>query len=104
MKQYIRPKKVMPNRETWQTIYMDTVTIVMVFFVILWSISQGKDIGVSETVGDVTARMINLPGDVLFAPGKTELKPEGKAVFQKLFKDETGAVLNFKTSGLVRRL
>ena len=105
MKRFSSPSKSNGNREkTWQTIYMDLMTMVMVFFVILWSINQGKDVGVSETVGDVTARMINLPGDVLFAPGKKELRPGGKEVFKKLFEDKTGEVLNFQTSGLVKRM
>ena len=76
----------------------------MVFFVILWSLNQGKDIGVSETIGDVTARMLNLPGDVLFAPGKSEISAEGRAVFKELFYDETGQVLNFQTGGLTKRM
>ena len=90
--------------EPWQVIYMDLMTIIMVFFVILWSINQGKDVGVSETVGDQTTRMVSLPGDVLFAPGKKKLTKEGSAVFSKLFKDDTGTVLNFETGGLVQRL
>ena len=103
MKQFSSPKAGKGKEKAWQTIYMDLMTMVMVFFVILWSINQGKDIGVSETVGDVTARMINLPGDVLFPPGKVVLKPEGKEVLRKLFEDPTGEVLNFNTSGLVQR-
>ena len=90
--------------ESWQIIYMDLMTIIMVFFVILWSLNQGKDVGISETVGDQTANMINLPGDVLFSPGKTKITSEGQSVFKKLFKDENGAVLNFSTSGLVKRM
>ena len=104
MKRFSNPRKLKTGKETWQTVYMDNMTIIMVFFVILWSINQGKDIGISESVGDVTARMINLPGDVLFAPGQTRLKKEGKEVFKKLFKDESGQVLNFSTTGLVRRV
>ena len=80
------------------------MTIIMVFFVILWSLNQGKDIGISETVGDQTANMINLPGDILFPPGKTNITKDGQDVFAKLFKDENGAVLNFSTSGLVKRM
>ena len=90
--------------ESWQIIYMDLMTIIMVFFVILWSLNRGKDVGLSETVGDQTANMINLPGDVLFSPGKTSLTQGGRDVFSKLFDDKTGAVLNFSTSGLVKRI
>ena len=76
----------------------------MVFFVILWSLNQGKDIGVSETIGDVSARMISLPGDVLFPSGKHVLSNAGSAVFKSIFYDETGQVLNFQNSGLTKRL
>jgi outer membrane protein OmpA-like peptidoglycan-associated protein len=47
--------------------------------------------------------MVNLPGDVLFAPGKAELTGEGRDVLTRLFADPTGAVLNFDTGGLVKR-
>lgn len=104
MKKYATHNQRAVRKDTWQVIYMDLMTIIMVFFVILWSINQGKDVGVSETVGDVTARMINLPGDVLFAPGKTNLRQEGRDIFRQLFNDESGAVLNFQTSGLVKRM
>jgi len=90
--------------EAWQTIYMDLMTIIMVFFVILWSINKGRDDGVSETVGDQTARMINLPGDVLFPAGKTSLSSEGEEVFKTLFGASNGKLLNFKTNGLVKRM
>ena len=90
--------------EPWQIIYTDLMTIIMVFFVILWSLNQGKDTGISETIGDTTARMINLPGDVLFPPGKTQLSDEGKSVFKKIFYDETGSVLVFQNNGLTKRL
>jgi flagellar motor protein MotB len=90
--------------EPWQVIYTDLMTIIMVFFVILWSLNQGKDIGVSETIGDVSARMISLPGDVLFEPGKYDLSEEGSAVFEKIFYDETSQVLTFQNSGLTKRL
>ena len=85
-------------------IYTDLMTIIMVFFVILWSLNQGKDIGVSETVGDVSTRMISLPGDVLFPPGKSELSEEGSTVFKNIFYDENDQVLNFQNSGLTKRM
>ena len=90
--------------EPWQVIYTDLMTIIMVFFVILWSINQGKDVGISETIGDISSRTISLPGDVLFPPGKFDLSDEGKTVFNRIFYDETGQVLNFQTSGLTKRL
>ncbi|MFC1611833.1 flagellar motor protein MotB [Myxococcota bacterium] len=95
-----------PGRRTeaWQVIYMDLMTIIMVFFVILWSINQRQDEGVSETVGEETVKMVNLPGDVLFSSGKANLTREGKSIVRKLFDDDTGTVLNFDTGGLVKRL
>lgn len=90
--------------EPWQVIYTDLMTIIMVFFVILWSLNQGKDVGISETIGDVTARMINLPGDILFSPGKSNLSDEGSEVFRQIFYDESGSVLNFEDNPFTKRL
>lgn len=105
MKRFVKPARPKNSgAAAWQVIYTDLMTIIMVFFVILWSLNQGKDIGVSETIGDVTARMLNLPGDVLFSPGKSNLSSEGKEVFKELFYDETGQVLNFQTDGLTKRM
>ena len=104
MKRFASPRAKRNHSSSWQTIYTDLMTIIMVFFVILWSLNQGKDIGVSETVGDVTTRMINLPGDVLFGAGQSRLSEEGAEVFKDLFYDESGAVLNFQTSGLTKRM
>ena len=105
MKRNIDPTKKKRSRgEPWQIIYTDLMTIIMVFFVILWSTNQGKDIGISETIGDVSSRTISLPGDVLFPAGKFELSDEGKSVFNNIFYDETGQVLNFQSSGLTKRL
>lgn len=104
MKSYADPPKYRSRSAPWLIIYTDLMTIIMVFFVILWSLNQGKDIGVSETIGDVSARMISLPGDVLFPPGKHELSEEGNNVFKNIFYDETEQVLNFQTSGLTKRL
>lgn len=89
---------------SWQMIYMDLMTTIMVFFVILWSLNQGKDQGISETVGDVTTRLINLPGDVLFPPGKVSLSDEGKSVMKSLFSSDNGAGLSFESSDLTKRM
>lgn len=105
MKRYaITSNRKKSGGEPWQVIYTDLMTIIMVFFVILWSLNQGKDIGVSETIGDVSARMISLPGDVLFKAGKHDLADEGETVFKNIFYDETGQVLNFQNSGLTKRM
>ncbi len=86
----------------WQIIYMDLMTIMMVYFVILWSADQGSDgEGISATIGDQTVRMVSLPGDVLFQSGRHAVTAEGQSVFKKLFDDP--AVLNFDMGGLVRR-
>jgi flagellar motor protein MotB len=92
--------------EVWQIIYMDLMTQIMMFFVILWAISQvGSRVkGVSKTVGDQTVHMVTLPGDVLFPSAKTKLTPAGEEVFARLFHDDTGEVLNFDTGGLTRRV
>jgi outer membrane protein OmpA-like peptidoglycan-associated protein len=76
----------------------------MCFFVILWSLNVGKKVKLIEQMGDQTARMVSLPGDVIFAPGKTALSTEGKQVFEKLFRDETGSVLRFDSNALMKRL
>jgi len=90
--------------ETWQIIYIDLMTNIMIFFVILWAITQRQETeGVSQTVGTETVNRVNLPGDVLFAPGKVALTGEGVEVFSRLFADPTGAVLDFDTGGLVKR-
>lgn len=105
MKMVIR-KTGRPKQEVWQIIYMDLMTQIMMFFVILWSISQVKahTAGASKTIGDKTAHEVSLPGDVLFPSGKAKLSPQGEEVFSKLFKDDTGDVLNFDTGGLTRRV
>lgn len=105
MKRYADPPKTKRTRaEPWLIIYTDLMTIIMVFFVILWSLNQGKDEGVSETIGEVSERMLSLPGDVLFPPGKYNLSAEGSTVFKNIFYDQTGQVLNFQTGGLTKRM
>ncbi len=103
MRRSIR-KKRHGGSELWQTAYIDLMTNIMIFFVILWSLSQAQSKGVSETVGDVSTRMVNLPGDVLFAPGQTQLSDGGQSIIGKLFQDDAGTVLNFQTNGLVKRM
>ena len=95
-----------PRSEVWQIIYIDLMTQIMMFFVILWSIGQlsSHAKGVSKSVGDETVHMVTLPGDVLFPSGKSKLSSDGEAVFGKLFQDSTGEVLNFDTGGLTRRV
>ena len=101
---YVLPRIPRKKSEVWQVIYMDLITIVMVFFVILWSINKGRDIGSTDSSGEETARMVSLPGDVLFPSGKSNLTTEGRDVFEQLFEDDSGEVLNFDLGGLNRRL
>ena len=95
----------------WSIIYIDLMTQIMAFFVILWAIEHGTKAtttagigtGFGIGMGDQTVRMVDLPGDVLFASGKTELAAEGKAAIEKLFGDKTAGVLDFDQGGLAQR-
>lgn len=95
-----------PKSDVWQIIYIDLMTQIMMFFVILWSIGQVRahTKGTSKSIGDQTVHMVSLPGDVLFPSGKFKLTVEGEQVFEKLFQDGTGEVLNFDAGGLARRV
>ena len=95
-----------PKFDIWTVVYIDLMTQIMMFFVILWSISQmqAKKSGASKTLGDTTLHEVTLPGDVLFPSGRTKLTPQGEEVFARLFKDDTGEVLSFETGGLTRRV
>ena len=71
----------------WSIIYIDLMTQIMIFFVILWSVEQKQEAvkqadisGQGLGIGNQTVRMVNLPGDVLFASGKTDLEAEGRDV------------------------
>jgi outer membrane protein OmpA-like peptidoglycan-associated protein len=90
--------------DVWQIVYIDLMTNVMIFFVVLWAVqSAPKKTGVSDTFGTETVKTVDLPGDVLFAVGKSDLSDEGHQVFQKLFADGD-TVLNFDTGGLTKRM
>ena len=108
-----RPHASHVNRHgmLWAIIYIDLMTQIMIFFVILWTVERRTEatktegIGTGLGFGDQTVRMVNLPGDVLFAPGKTELDPGGREIVQKLFGDPASGVLSFDQGGLaVRKL
>ena len=104
MKRFLKRERPDRNREIWQVIYIDLMTNIMCFFVILWSINHGKKVKITETMGDHTSRIVSLPGDIIFAPGKTSLTTDGRTVFQKLFSDDAGSVLQFESNGLMKRL
>src|SRR5215470_1712795 len=54
-------------------------------------------------MGDQTARMVDLPGDVLFSSGQTSMASDGKAILDKLFGDADSGVLSFDQGGLAQR-
>ena len=93
----------------WSIIYIDLMTQIMAFFVIVWSVDRGTkltqtpQLGTGVGMGDQTARMVDLPGDVLFASGQTQMAPDGKAILDKLFGDAESGVLSFDQGGLAQR-
>jgi len=93
----------------WSIIYIDLMTQIMAFFVIVWSVEHGAkltqtpSLGTGIGMGDQTVRMVDLPGDVLFASGQTAMAPEGKAILDKLFGDADSGVLSFDQGGLAQR-
>jgi len=93
----------------WSIIYIDLMTQIMAFFVIVWTIEHGSkatatvNLATGFGTGDQTVRMVDLPGDVLFASGKTELGADGKDVIGKLFGDPASGVLNFDRGGMAQR-
>jgi flagellar motor protein MotB len=91
--------------EVWQIVYIDLMTNVMIFFVVLWAVqSRPRKSGISDNVGTETVKMVTLPGDVLFATGKSELSDGGHEIMSKLFNDETHTVLNFDVGPLQKRM
>src|SRR6185295_174455 len=76
----------------WSIIYIDLMTQIMAFFVIVWSVEHGTKltatpqlgVGTGVGMGDQTVRMVDLPGDVLFSSGQTQMATDGKAILDKL--------------------
>lgn len=100
-----RERRARRTFEVWQIVYIDLMTNVMIFFVVLWAVqSRPNKGGVSDTVGTETVKMVNLPGDVLFPSGRSELSNEGRGVIAKLFGEDSQAVLNFDVGPLTKRL
>jgi flagellar motor protein MotB len=95
----------------WSIIYIDLMTQIMAFFVIVWSVEHGTKLtatpqlgtGTGIGMGDQTVRMVDLPGDVLFASGQTQMAPDGKQILDKLFGDADSGVLSFDQGGLAQR-
>jgi outer membrane protein OmpA-like peptidoglycan-associated protein len=103
----IRPREPRQRRtfDLWQIVYIDLMTNVMIFFVVLWAVqSRPRKTGISDTLGTETVKMVSLPGDVLFPSGGSELTEAGHQVMSKLFNDETHTVLNFDVGSLQKRM
>ena len=45
------------------------------------AMSQRQTKGMSDSVGTETVKMVNLPGDVLYPQGRSEVTAEGREVF-----------------------
>jgi flagellar motor protein MotB len=91
--------------DVWQIVYIDLMTNIMIFFVVLWAVqSKDRKGGISDTVGTETVKMVNLPGDVLFPSGRSELSEGGRGVLAKLFAVDSKTVLNFDVGSLSKRL
>jgi flagellar motor protein MotB len=92
-------------------IYIDLMTQIMAFFVIVWAVDlTNKETatpqaatGMGMGIGDQSVRMVDLPGDVLFGSGKVDLGAEGRSVIDKLFGDKESGVLSFDQGGLATR-
>jgi len=104
-----RPSSNKSHGALWSIIYIDLMTQIMAFFVIVWSVEHGAkltqtpSLGTGIGMGDQTVRMVDLPGDVLFASGQTAMAPDGKAILDKLFGDAASGVLSFDQGGLAQR-
>jgi len=91
--------------DIWQIVYIDLMTNVMIFFVVLWAVqSRPRKNGISDNIGTETVKMVTLPGDVLFPSGKSDLTDSGHQIMSKLFNDETHTVLNFDVGPLQKRM
>ncbi len=104
-----RPHAVRRPRIVWPIIYIDLMTQIMVFFVILWSLERREaesaqlGTGAGVGIGDQSLRMVDLPGDVLFGSGETAVGQEGREVFARLFGDPESGVLDFDVGKSARR-
>jgi outer membrane protein OmpA-like peptidoglycan-associated protein len=111
----VRPRRaIAPRRkagELWAVIYIDLMTQIMAFFVIVWAVDLNDKetatpqvaTGMGLGIGDQSVRMVDLPGDVLFGSGKVELGAEGRTVIDRLFGEKDSGVLEFDQGGLATR-
>jgi flagellar motor protein MotB len=104
----VRARRETRQRRTfdiWQIVYIDLMTNVMIFFVVLWAVqSRPTKAGISDTIGTETVKMVNLPGDVLFSSGRSELSDAGHQVVAKLFSEDSKSVLSFDVGPLTKRM
>lgn len=106
-----RPRSRKGHGALWSIIYIDLMTQIMAFFVIVWSVEHGTRVtrtpglgtGTGVGMGDQTVRMVDLPGDVLFASGQSAMASDGKAILDGLFGDAASGVLSFDHGGLMQR-
>ena len=109
MRRRAHPSAKRSHGALWSIIYIDLMTQIMAFFVIVWSVEHGTkatqtpNLGTGIGMGDQTVRMVDLPGDVLFASGATALAQDGRDVVTKLFGDPESGVLSFDQGGLAQR-
>ncbi|MDZ4678492.1 MAG: flagellar motor protein MotB [Oligoflexia bacterium] len=104
MKVYSKASRIRKSSETWQVVYIDLMTNMMVIFIILWALNQVKPQKASSRIGDTTSHMVNLAGDVIFAPKRSSLSTEGISIFKNLFgKTDDNPVLNFNTGEFTKR-
>lgn len=109
MRRRIRPSARKSHGALWSIIYIDLMTQIMAFFVIVWSVEHGSkvtqtvNLGSGIGMGDQTVTMVDLPGDVLFASGQTAMGSDGKEIINKLFGDPESGVLSFDQGGLAER-
>jgi flagellar motor protein MotB len=111
----VRPRRRAAPRkksgELWAVIYIDLMTQIMAFFVIVWAADSNAKrtatpqvaSGMGMGIGDQSVRMVDLPGDVLFGSGKVVLGAEGRSIIDKLFGDKDSGVLSFDQGGLATR-
>ena len=99
---YVRLRAAEAKFDIWPVVYIDLMTQIMMFFVILWSISQmqAQKKGVTTPSATQTVHEVTLPGDVLFPSGKTELTPAGRGRVREAVQGRHRRGADFETGGL----
>jgi flagellar motor protein MotB len=81
---------------TWETVYMDLITQIMIFFLVLWALSAGKG---NDESGNVIRNLADIPSNGMFEDGQSVLTSQGKKTLDKWlsskppvgYDDETGS-------------